>query len=56
MDYSTRPTSAYARFQFLNRDPTSALFWRGMIIAFLLSCLMMWIGLHAGRVMQRVKR
>jgi hypothetical protein len=33
-----------------------AQFWRGMLMAALLSCVMMYVGLHAGRAMQRVRR
>jgi hypothetical protein len=53
MDYGTPASSVYARFEFLPPDPRFA---RGMIIAVLISCFMMWIGLHAGGAMQRVKR
>jgi len=55
-DYSTRLTSAYARFMFVSRDAGAQQFWIRIGIAALLSCLMMWAGLHAGRSMQRVKR
>src|SRR5262249_8047881 len=55
-DYGTRPTSAYALYQFFSRDPSPAAFWRGMVIAMLLSWGMMWIGIRAGRAMQRIKR
>jgi hypothetical protein len=55
MDYSTPEHSLYARNLFVpNEGP--AQFWRGMLIAALVSCLMMWLGTHAGRAMQRVKR
>jgi hypothetical protein len=56
MDFSTRPDSLYARNMFVTAESTPAQFWRGMFIAALISCLMMWLGLHAGRAMQRVKR
>ena len=56
MDFSTPPRSSYARFVFFAREATAAQFWRGMIIAALVSCAMMWLGLHAGRAMQKVKR
>jgi hypothetical protein len=55
MDYSTPEHSLYARNLFVpNEGP--AQFWRGMLIAALVSCLMMWLGTYAGRAMQRVKR
>jgi hypothetical protein len=53
MDFSTRPSSPYARFEFA---AANAPLGRGMLAAALLACLMMWLGLHAGRAMQRVKR
>jgi hypothetical protein len=56
MDFSTPPHSAYAQNLFHPRDATPAQFWRGMLVAALVSCLMMWLGMHAGRAMQRVKR
>jgi hypothetical protein len=56
MDFSTPPTSLYARNMFRAAESTPAQFWRGMIVAALVSSLMMWLGLHAGRAMQRVKR
>lgn len=54
MDFSTPPRSAYAQFVFAARD-TSPL-WRGMLIAAAVSTVMMWIGIHAGRAMQQVRR
>jgi hypothetical protein len=56
MDFSTRATSAYARYVFVAGDATAAQFWRGMAIAAVISCLMAWVGLHAGRAMQKVRR
>ena len=32
------------------------LFWRGMLIAGLIAWLMAWLGMHAGRAMQKVRR
>jgi hypothetical protein len=55
MDYGTRPTSLYARFQFIPPAP-GAQFWRGMALAFLMTCVMTYVGLHVGRAMQRVRR
>ncbi len=56
LDFSTPARSPLARFEFFYREPGAAQFWRGMLIAALLSCFMMWIGLHAGRAMQKVRR
>jgi hypothetical protein len=53
MDFSTPGFSLYARSEFRPPDPVLV---RGMLIAAIITCLMMWIGLHAGRAMQRVKR
>ena len=53
MDFSTPARSLYARFEFV---PPDGRLVHGMLIAALISCLMMWLGLHAGRAMQRVKR
>ena len=55
-DYGTRPTSAYAMYQFFPRDRSPNAFWRGMMIALVLSCAMTWIGIRAGRAMQHIKR
>ena len=55
MDYGTPADSEYARNIFYASE-APAQFWRGMLLAALLSCLMMYVGLHAGRAMQRVKR
>jgi len=54
IDFSTPPRSAYARFLFAARD--SSPLWRGLLIATLVSIVMMWLGIHAGRAMQRVRR
>jgi hypothetical protein len=56
MDFSTRPTSMYARHLFFPREATAPQFWRGMLIAAAVSCLMTWLGLRVGRAMQSVKR
>jgi hypothetical protein len=56
MGYNTQPTSAYARFVFLQREATAGQFWRGMLVAAFISCVMAWLGLWAGRAMQRVRR
>ena len=55
MDYGTPAGSLYARFVFPPAE-ASAQFWRGMLIATVLSCLMVWLGIHAGRAMQRIRR
>jgi hypothetical protein len=55
MDFSTPVQSFYARHQFYARESTEQ-FWRGMLIAAFLSCVMMWAGLLFGRAMQKVKR
>src|SRR5262245_802302 len=54
MDFSTPPRSAYAQFMFAARD--AAPLWRGLLIAAVVSTVMMWLGIHAGRAMQRVRR
>jgi hypothetical protein len=56
IDYGTPPRSIYARYVFGVREATAAQFWRGMTIALVISCAMMWIGLHAGRAMKKVQR
>jgi hypothetical protein len=55
-DFSTPPGSFYARYVFFIRDASAAQFWRGMLVATVISCVMAWVGLHAGRAMQRVRR
>jgi len=54
-DFSTPPSSVYARFEFIPPD-TLPQFARGMLIAALIACAMTYVGLHVGRVMQRVNR
>ena len=56
MDYGTPAHSLYARYLFATSEATPGQFWRGMMIAAVVSWLMMWLGLHAGRAMQQVKR
>ena len=56
LDFSTPPRSPLAHFTFFYRDATAAQFWRGMLVAAFTSCLMMWMGLHAGRAMRKVRR
>ena len=55
MDYGTPPDSRYAQNLFYASEPGPQ-FWRGMLVAGLISCVMMYLGMHAGRVMTRVKR
>ena len=56
MDFSTPVGSYYATYEFFPHEPTPMQFWRGMIIAAVITCLMTWIGLRAGRAMQKVRR
>ena len=56
LDFSTPPRSPLARYEFFSREATPMLFWRGMLFAGLMSWFMAWIGLHAGRAMQKVRR
>ena len=56
MDFSTPPQSFYARNEFFYNESTTPQFWRGMLVAAVISCLTMWIAVHAGRMMQKVKR
>jgi hypothetical protein len=55
MDFSTPVRSLYARYVFVPPE-ASAQFWRGMLIATLTSAVTAWIGIHAGRFMQKVQR
>jgi hypothetical protein len=56
MDFSTPARSIYARYMFGSQEVTPAQFWRGMMIAAVAAWLFMWLGLHAGRAMQKVRR
>ena len=56
VDFATPARSPLARFEFFYREPEAMMFWRGMLIAAVVSCFMMWIGLHAGRAMRKVHR
>ena len=56
MDFSTPPRSSLARYAFAYREATAAQFWRGLLIAAIMSCAMTWMGLHAGRAMRRIRR
>jgi len=55
MDFGTRARSVYARFVFIP-PVAAAQFWRGMLVATITSCVMVWLGIHAGRSMQQVRR
>ena len=55
-DFSTPPRTSYARYLFFPREATSTQFWRAMVIAGVVSCVMAWAGLHVGRSMQRARR
>ena len=54
-DYGTPATSLYARFEFVPPESTDILV-RGLIVAAIVSCLMAYAGILAGRAMQRVQR
>jgi hypothetical protein len=41
---------------FAAREATATQFWRGMVVAAIASWLFTWVGLHAGRAMQKVRR
>jgi hypothetical protein len=56
LDFSTPPRSFYARYLFSPHAASPAQFWRGMLIAAAISCLMTWVALHVGRAMQQVRR
>ena len=56
VDFATPPRSPLARFEFFYREPDPAQLWRVMLIAAVVSCFMMWIGLHGGRAMRKVRR
>ena len=55
MDYGTPAQALYARFVFPPPEAATQ-FWRGMSLAALMACTMVWAGIHAGRAMQRVRR
>jgi hypothetical protein len=56
MDFSTRPTGAYASFQFFDRTPDASRFWRGMVTAAVVAHVMAWFGVRLGQVMAQVRR
>jgi hypothetical protein len=56
VDFATPDRSPLARYEFFYRETSVMQFWRGMFIAAMMACFMMWIGLHAGRAMRKVRR
>jgi hypothetical protein len=54
-DYGTPATSLYARFEFVPPEAIDVLI-RGLSTAVIISCLMAYAGILAGRAMQRVRR
>ena len=56
VDFGTPVQSPLARFEFFYREQEAAQFWRVMVMAGLMACFMSWIGIHAGRAMQKVRR
>jgi hypothetical protein len=54
-DYGTPATSLYARFEFVPPEAAAVLI-PGLAVAVIISCLMSYVGLLAGRAMQRVRR
>ena len=56
MDFSTPPQARYARYLFFAGDVSPVDIWRGLLIAIVTASAMMWLGLHAGRAMQKARR
>jgi hypothetical protein len=56
VDFGTPAGSPLARFEYFYREPEAAQFWRGMVMAALMACVMSWLGIHVGRAMQKVRR
>jgi len=56
LDFGTSARSPLARYEFFDREPTPALFWRNMAIAGLTAWFFAWLGMHLGRAMQKVRR
>jgi len=55
-DYRTGPNTYLQRFQFFPWEKTSAAFWTNMTLAFALTILLAWMGLHWGRWLRTVRR
>ena len=56
LDYGTPSWSPLARYEYFDREPTLAMFWRNMAIAGVVACFFAWLGMHLGRAMQKVRR
>jgi hypothetical protein len=56
VDFATPDWSPLARYEYFIREPEAAAFWRGMLMAAAMAWFMAWIGMHAGRAMQKVRR
>jgi len=56
LDFATPPRSPLATYEFFYREADRMLFWRGMLVAAMMAWFMAWIGMHAGRAMQKVRR
>jgi hypothetical protein len=55
-DYNMPLWSPYANFQFIPAEATAGQFWRRMLVAGVTMWAMLWVGLRAGRAMERVRR
>jgi hypothetical protein len=56
LDYNMPPWSLYANYRFIPGEATAGEFWRRMLLAGVTLWAMMWLGLRAGRAMERVRR
>ena len=56
LDFATPDFSPLATYEFFYRETTAAQFWSVMAQAGLMACFMSWLGIHAGRAMQKVRR
>ena len=56
LDYNMPPWSVYANYRFIPGEATAGEFWRRMLLAGATLWAMLWIGLRAGRAMERVRR
>jgi hypothetical protein len=54
-DFSTPPTSLYARYLFVPAEPGWQ-FWRTLTLALMTTCVMTYVGVHVGRALLRVRR
>jgi hypothetical protein len=55
-DYNMPLWSPYANFQFVAVEATTGRFWITILIAAVVLWTMLWVGLRAGRAMERVRR